>query len=160
MKRAWNWICTHAPPNWLWCVLGLAELAAAFRYGDHVTVIAAISGTLMFIIAGFDWLADVFVKRHMTKFSPSVRRGVLLERIDELRAEEGSAVTLLCPNPDFDGPAQIIEVTAAWTDWEASRIPGETLEDAVMTALARKSLWEAQQPGFNSNKKETLQDDE
>jgi hypothetical protein len=55
--------------------------------------------------------------------------------LNALRREEGSSVTLLCDNPDFNGqPNNAIECSGAWTDWEDRRFTGDTLQEAVLAA--------------------------
>ena len=52
-----------------------------------------------------------------------------------LRGGEGSSVTLLCDNPDFNGqPSNAIEVCGEWTNWEDRRFTGDTLHAAVLNA--------------------------
>lgn len=58
--------------------------------------------------------------------------------IDELGADEGSYLTICCPNPDFDGPAYMIEVFGYWTDWQKIRIVGDTLLLCLQSAINTK----------------------
>jgi hypothetical protein len=56
-------------------------------------------------------------------------------RLSRLREGEGSSVTLLCDNPDFNGqPSNAIEVCGEWTNWEDRRFTGDTLHAAVLSA--------------------------
>ena len=56
-------------------------------------------------------------------------------RLSRLREGEGSSVTLLCDNPDFNGqPNNAIEVCGEWTNWEDRRFTGDTLHAAVLNA--------------------------
>jgi hypothetical protein len=62
---------------------------------------------------------------------------LLLEALNELRAEEGSSVTLLCDNPDFNGqPNNAIICNGEWTDWQDRRFTGDDLAEAIYAALA------------------------
>lgn len=55
--------------------------------------------------------------------------------LSRLRDGEGSSVTLLCDNPDFNGqPNNAIEVCGEWTDWKDVRFTGDTLNAAVLSA--------------------------
>lgn len=67
----------------------------------------------------------------------------ILEAIDELRKEEGAAVTILCDNPDFNGlPNNAIEVSAEWTISPSillqERFTGNTLIEALNNAVKAK----------------------
>lgn len=60
--------------------------------------------------------------------------------VEALRAEEGDSVTILCDNPDFNGqPNNAIEVCGAWTNWKEVRYDGDTLNDALLKAIAAKN---------------------
>lgn len=64
-----------------------------------------------------------------------------LRLIDELRADEGNSVSILCPNPDFNGqPDHAVEVSAFWHDnldsWQTRRFSGDTLLDCLRKARA------------------------
>lgn len=58
----------------------------------------------------------------------------ILYAIDLLRDDEGNSVEIMCPNPDGP-PHQAIEVTAIWTDWQPRRFTGDTLLDALDSAI-------------------------
>lgn len=62
--------------------------------------------------------------------------------IHALRAGEGHSVTILCDNPDFDGPNNAVEVCADWTDWKERRFTGETLLEALQAAIAGRAALE------------------
>ncbi len=55
--------------------------------------------------------------------------------IHTLRAAEGDSVNILCDNPEGP-PNNAVECCGAWTDWEDQRFTGETLLDALRTAVA------------------------
>ena len=58
-----------------------------------------------------------------------------LALIEALRADEGSSVTILCDNPDFNGqPNCAIEVNGDWTDWKDRRFTGDTVLDCLQKA--------------------------
>lgn len=48
----------------------------------------------------------------------------------------------MCKNPDFVGPNRIIDVCDHWTEWQAARFEGDTLEDALEAALTSKEAGE------------------
>jgi hypothetical protein len=57
--------------------------------------------------------------------------------LNELRADEGNELLLICPNPDFNGqPNERIDVAADWTGWNPVSFAGDTLHDAVKAAHA------------------------
>ena len=58
--------------------------------------------------------------------------------IDELRADEGEWVMILCKNPGDSGPSQVVKITGDWTNWEPERFGGDTLTEALQAALAAK----------------------
>jgi hypothetical protein len=65
---------------------------------------------------------------------PAIEAWNLLEA---LRASEGSAVTLVCDNPDFnDQPNNKIEVCADWTGWDDQTFTGDTILEALRAAHA------------------------
>lgn len=53
--------------------------------------------------------------------------------IDELRAGEGSSVTILCENPDGP-PNHAVEACGDWTGWKDLRFGADTLLAALMLA--------------------------
>lgn len=58
------------------------------------------------------------------------------EPLNELRRDEGSSVTLLCDNPDFNGqPNNAVVCNGAWTNWEDRRFTGDTIGHAIRAAL-------------------------
>lgn len=66
----------------------------------------------------------------------------IVELIEMLVEDEGSSLTIMCKNPDFVGPNRIIDVCDHWTEWQAARFEGETLEDALEAALTSKESGE------------------
>jgi len=60
---------------------------------------------------------------------------LMLKVINELREDEGSSVTILCDNPDFEGPANAVVCCGEWTKWKEARFSGETLDQALADAL-------------------------
>jgi hypothetical protein len=60
--------------------------------------------------------------------------------LDELRANEGSAVEIGCTNPEGTGPNnEAVDVLDDWTDWEPRRFYGPTLHAALAAALVAKA---------------------
>jgi hypothetical protein len=59
----------------------------------------------------------------------------VLRLIDQLRADEGNAITILCDNPEGP-PNNAVEVVADWTGWEERRFDGATLLEALQAAAA------------------------
>jgi hypothetical protein len=63
-----------------------------------------------------------------------------MDRINELRENEGESVNVLCDNPDGP-PNNAIEVCDEWTGWKPRRFEGDTLLRALNAALvARESV--------------------
>jgi len=58
-----------------------------------------------------------------------------IDAIDELRRDEGDAVTILCDNPDGDCA---VEVSAAWTGYELRRFSGRRVSEALKAAVHAK----------------------
>ena len=67
----------------------------------------------------------------------------LWDAVNELRAEEGSSVTISCDNADFGGPASHIEVCSDWTDWKQRGYYDQSVVDALESAVAAKRLHES-----------------
>ena len=65
--------------------------------------------------------------------------------IEQLAEPEGDSVTIVCPNPDFDGgPNRRIIVNGYWTGHRDVYFDGDTLNDALYAALKqRESLNES-----------------
>lgn len=59
--------------------------------------------------------------------------------LNELRAGDGDTVTLCCDNPDFEGPDNVVECCADWTDWKDRRFTGDSLLDALTAAAGAKA---------------------
>lgn len=60
--------------------------------------------------------------------------------IGELNADEASGVNILSANADFDGPNNVIEVTAEWTNWQSIRYEGNNVREALEKAVEEKRL--------------------
>lgn len=60
--------------------------------------------------------------------------------VETLRAPEGSEITLVCDNPDFDGTSigSIVELSADFTEWESKRFAGANIIDALRAAKAAR----------------------
>lgn len=54
--------------------------------------------------------------------------------IEPLRADEASAVTLICDNPDGP-PNNAVECWGEWTNYDIKRFTGDTLADALRAAV-------------------------
>lgn len=63
----------------------------------------------------------------------------IVAMINELRAEEGSSVTIVCDNPDFnDLPDRAVDCSGEWTNGSEERFGGDTLAQALAAAVAAK----------------------
>lgn len=52
--------------------------------------------------------------------------------VEMLTQEEADSVTILSPNPDFNGhPGYAITVSASWTNYEDVRFEGDSLLDCL-----------------------------
>jgi hypothetical protein len=62
--------------------------------------------------------------------------------INELRDEEGDAVTIVSDNADFNGlPNCAVDCVGEWTDWKERRFGGDTLTLALHAAVvARRAI--------------------
>lgn len=61
--------------------------------------------------------------------------------VNELRAEEGDSVTILCDNPDFNGqPNSAVICNGDWTNWQDKRFAADTVLDALAMALTERKL--------------------
>lgn len=54
--------------------------------------------------------------------------------IEELCSAEGDSVTILCANPDFEGPNRVVTCNGYWTGYEERRFGDDTLLDALECA--------------------------
>lgn len=64
----------------------------------------------------------------------------IVNRINELRAGEGSAVTICCENPEGDGTNNhAVDCFGEWTNWLERRFEGPTLLAALDSAIAARS---------------------
>jgi hypothetical protein len=65
----------------------------------------------------------------------------IVAAIEELRREEGAAITINCQNPEGDGRYnEAVEVASDWTNWQPLRFSGRTLRIALETAVHEKKL--------------------
>lgn len=65
----------------------------------------------------------------------------IVRLIDELRADEGDSVTIMCDNPDFNGqPNCAIECCGDWTGWLHKRFAADTLLDTLSMAATERKL--------------------
>jgi len=57
--------------------------------------------------------------------------------IEELRADEGNSVTILCPNPEPENreESEAVECLGEWTAWEEQRFSGATLKECLESAV-------------------------
>jgi hypothetical protein len=68
------------------------------------------------------------------EMSERMMQAILMDRIDELRKNEGASVRILCDNPD--GPPNFaIEVNDEWTGWNDRRFEGERLIECLNDAI-------------------------
>jgi hypothetical protein len=84
----------------------------------------------------------------MRTFADHLHRdaGKIFYYLNQLRADEGSSVTILCDNPDFNGePNCTIECQAEWTGWTRQRFTADTLLECLERAEARMNAFTADQ---------------
>ncbi|TGT72957.1 hypothetical protein EN802_13850 [bacterium M00.F.Ca.ET.159.01.1.1] len=68
--------------------------------------------------------------------------------IQDLRADEGSAVEILCDNPDFNGqPNNAVICCGDWTDWQQIRFTGDSIDAALGVAMAAYTQWSRKNAG-------------
>jgi len=91
-----------------------------------------------------DWAADL--KQRLANEALDI-----MCLINELRADEGSSVTLSCDNPEFtpNNDANHIEVFGDWTNWHSQHVYGPTLKDCLKKALDAKMTMEKSDKSFN-----------
>ncbi|USN16544.1 hypothetical protein POLEWNIK_00180 [Brevundimonas phage vB_BpoS-Polewnik] len=70
--------------------------------------------------------------------------------VEALRSQEGDSVLILSDNPDGP-PNNAIEVCGAWTDWKEVRYDGETLNDALLKAIAARNEHDNDQYPFKAD---------
>jgi hypothetical protein len=64
---------------------------------------------------------------------------VILNAIDLLREDEGSSVTFICDNPDFNGqPNAAVICSGEWTGWQDRRFAADTVIGCLRMALAEQ----------------------
>lgn len=68
----------------------------------------------------------------------------IIELIHELRDGPGHSVEICCPNDEGIGPDnERIECVAEWTDWERKAFMGDSLENALASAVRfKRSFYE------------------
>lgn len=78
------------------------------------------------------------------QYQISLEAVLAMHAINELRAEEGSAVTILCSNPEpvSRDQEETIVVCASWTGWNEMRFAGETVHEALVAAFTAKQASE------------------
>lgn len=65
----------------------------------------------------------------------------IVRLIDELRADEGDSVEILCDNPDFNGqPNCAVVCCGDWTGWLHKRFAADTLLDTLSMAATERKL--------------------
>jgi len=80
----------------------------------------------------------------LDKISTMEKSVKVCRAIDELRNTEGSSVEILADNADFGGPNNKIRCQGDWTNWWSEHFTGDTLLEALETAVEQKRL--AEQP--------------
>jgi hypothetical protein len=72
------------------------------------------------------------------RFEPHGRANVIWAAIEQLTAEEGCSVTVLCANPDFNGqPQHAIDCNGDWTGWADQRFAHDNHVECFRMAVAR-----------------------
>lgn len=71
------------------------------------------------------------------EMSEKMPKAMLMDRINELRKNEGDSVRILCDNPEGP-PNNAIECCGDWTDWKDRRFVGERLIDCLNDACRAK----------------------
>lgn len=71
--------------------------------------------------------------------------------IDFLRAGEDDTVEMVCDNPDFSGPNNLLWVTGMWTGFDCRRFAGESIAKALEAAVAAKKQWQQGATDSTSN---------
>lgn len=91
--------------------------------------------------------AGAFLVRSPTQTSEVGQLLELQKMLSALRYGEGSSVTFLSDNVDFNGqPNNAIECCGFWTDWKDRRFTGETIHAAVVAAYEALSAPTANGP--------------
>lgn len=81
-------------------------------------------------------------KRDALRMSESMPAAICMARINSLRQEEGSSVTIMSDNADFNGlPNCCIEVIDDWTGWEPKQFREDKLIQALAAAQAAREAW-------------------
>ena len=62
----------------------------------------------------------------------------IVAALNFLRANELDVVTLVCDNPDFHGPNNVITVSGHWTKYLDRDFRGETLLESLQAAVTAK----------------------
>lgn len=64
------------------------------------------------------------------------RSQAIFEMVEELVEAEGHSITIVCPNPDFNGlPDRAVDLIHEKTGWVEKRFGGRTLFDALEAAV-------------------------
>ncbi|MBA4019149.1 MAG: hypothetical protein C0483_18440 [Pirellula sp.] len=82
--------------------------------------------------------AESLIAGYMSSASVNTRAVRLVSMIDDLRADEGDSVEILCDNPEGP-PNNAVRVSAGWTNYEFERFEGATLEAALTAACFAKA---------------------
>lgn len=88
------------------------------------------------------WRQEVITARVVRdKADEKVRKlKAIVDPLNRLRESEGAAVTISCPNPNFNGPGETIIVEDDWGDgWVGHTFAAETLGEALAAAEAAKA---------------------
>lgn len=61
--------------------------------------------------------------------------------VEELRANEGASVEILCDNPDFNGqPNCVVVLYDDWTHWKEQRFGADTVLEALRAAKTVRDI--------------------
>ena len=69
----------------------------------------------------------------------------IVEPLNELRDKEVSWVTIPHDNADFGGPCNVVDVSGAWTGGRERRFEGDSLADALQSAVAAERAAEGRE---------------
>src|SRR4051794_39086873 len=107
-------------------LLGL-EFVMAFCAGSYLYHAGGQADSVLCLMLVILWIVAVWIPPAVTdKERKEGERAVeLIELVEELRASEGDAVTIVSDNADFDGPNSVVECEGDWTGWEHRRFEGD-----------------------------------
>jgi len=71
------------------------------------------------------------------------RLRAIVDRIDQMRREEGDSVTIVYDNPDFAGPSGLVIASGGWCGFAEQRYFGENLANALVSAVKDREAREA-----------------